>query len=226
MVAPLVVFDLDGTLVDTAPDLVATLNVVFARERLPEVAYEAARNMVGGGARVMIERGLAAEGCKLPAADVDRLMRDFVAHYADHIADGSRPFAGVAAALDSLAGRGCRLAVCTNKLEWLSMRLLDALELSGRFVAVCGADTFGLGKPNPDFLHRTIARAGGTAAAAVMVGDSKMDIDLARAAGVPVIAVDFGYSETPVAELAPDRVIGRFADLPEAVFGLIDAPRG
>jgi phosphoglycolate phosphatase len=98
--------------------------------------------------------------------------------------------------------------------------------LAGRFAAVCGADTFGLGKPNPDFLRRTIARAGGAVSAALMVGDSNMDIDLARAAGVPVIAVDFGYSETPVAQLAPDCVIGRFADLPEAVLGLIGAPKG
>src|SRR6202521_4511333 len=123
MVAPTVVFDLDGTLVDTAPDLVATLNVIFEREDLPPVAYEAARNMVGGGARSMIERGLAAEGRKLAVAEVDRLVRDFIDHYAAHIADRSRPFAGLGAALDQLAAGGCRFAVCTNKLEWLSVRL-------------------------------------------------------------------------------------------------------
>ena len=138
------VFDLDGTLVDTAPDLVATLNTVFAREGLPPVAYEAARNMVGGGARHMIERGLAAERRSLPAAEIDRLCRDFIDHYAAHIADRSRPFPGLEAALDELAGHGLSLIVCTNKLEWLSVRLLDALGLSSRFVANCGADTFGL----------------------------------------------------------------------------------
>ena len=130
MATPIVVFDLDGTLVDTAPDLVATLNTIFAREGLPPVAYEAARNMVGGGARLMIERGLAAEGRRLPAPDVDRLVADFIAHYAEHIADHSRPFPGLDAALDELAAPGCRFAVCTNKLEWLSRRLLDALGLT------------------------------------------------------------------------------------------------
>jgi phosphoglycolate phosphatase len=221
MVTPTVVFDLDGTLVDTAPDLVATLNVIFAREDLPPVAYEAARNMVGGGARSMIERGLAAEGRKLAVAEVDRLVRDFIDHYAAHIADRSRPFAGLAAALDQLAAGGCRFAVCTNKLEWLSVRLLDALGLSARFVAICGSDTFGVQKPNPELLRRTIARAGGRIDAAVMVGDSISDIATARAAGTPVVAVDYGYTETPVGELGPDRVIGALRDLPNAVFDLL-----
>src|SRR6195256_4219247 len=102
MVTPTVVFDLDGTLVDTAPDLVATLNVIFAREDLPPVAYDTARNMVGGGARAMIERGLAAEGRRLAVAEVDGLVRDFIDHYGAHIADRSRPFPGLAAALDEL----------------------------------------------------------------------------------------------------------------------------
>src|SRR5437660_58541 len=136
---PAVVFDLDGTLVDSAPDLVATLNTIFAREGLPPVAYEAARNMVGGGARLMIERGLKAEGRTLPAAEVDRLCRDFIEHYAAHIADRSRLFPGVEAALDEIAAHGSTLIVCTNKLEWLSVRLLDALGLSKRFAVIRGA---------------------------------------------------------------------------------------
>jgi phosphoglycolate phosphatase len=221
MAAPTVVFDLDGTLVDTAPDLVATLNVIFAREGLPPVAYDAARNMVGGGARLMIERGLAAEDRKLAASEVDRLVRDFIDYYAAHIADHSRPFPGLMAALDELGTRGCRFAVCTNKLEWLSVRLLDALGLSERFVAICGADTFGIQKPNPELLRRTIVRAGGQMDAAVMVGDSISDIATARAAGTPVIAVDYGYTETPVGELGPDRVIGALGDLPGMVFELL-----
>jgi phosphoglycolate phosphatase len=114
------------------------------------------------------------------------------------------------------------LAVCTNKLEWLSVRLLDALGLSRRFVAICGADTFGLKKPNPDFLRRTIARAGGEPASSVMVGDSPIDIATARAAAIPVIAVEYGYTESPVSELRPDRVIGGLGELPSAVFDLLD----
>src|SRR5215468_10358118 len=223
MVAPTVVFDLDGTLVDSAPDLVASLNVIFAREGLPPVAYDTARNLVGGGARSMIERSLAAQERKLDTAGVDSLVKDFVEHYAAHIADRSRAFPGLEAALDELAAGGCRFAVCTNKLQWLSVRLLDALGLANRFTAICGADTFGLQKPHPDLLRRTIARADGEPGRAVMVGDSISDIAAARAAGVPVVAVDYGYAETPVGELGPDRVISTLAELPSAVFDLLRA---
>jgi phosphoglycolate phosphatase len=226
MAEPIVLFDLDGTLVDTAPDLVGTLNVILAREGVPPVEYQAARNMVGGGARLLIERGLKASGRALPEHRVDRLVRDFIDHYAEHIAEQSRPFPGVEAALDRLAANGCRLAVCTNKLEWLSVRLLDALALSRRFAAICGADTFGLQKPNPDFLLRTIERAGGRGGAAVMVGDSVNDIAPARAAAIPVVAVDFGYSETPVENFGPNRVIASYSELPEAVFALLEPDSG
>ena len=225
MIAPTVVFDLDGTLVDTAPDLVATLNVIFAGQGLPPVAYEIARNLVGGGARAMIERGLAAERRKLAAGEVDRLVREFIDHYAAHIVDRSRPFPGLETALDVLAAAGCRCAVCTNKLEWLSVRLLGALGLAARFVAICGADTYGLQKPAPGLLRRTVQRAGGLLDRAVMVGDSISDVAMAQAAGVPVIAVDYGYSETPIGELGPDRVISTLADLPAAVFDLVGAGR-
>jgi phosphoglycolate phosphatase len=226
MASPLVVFDLDGTLVDTAPDLVAALNVILAREGLPPVDYDEARNMVGGGARLMLERGLTAAGRTLSADAIDGLTGDFIDHYAEHIADASQPFPGVEAALDTLAKRGYRLAICTNKLEWLSVRLLDALGLSKRFAAICGADTFGVSKPDPEILHRTIARANGAGTGAVMIGDSLTDIATARAAQIPVIAVDFGYSDTPIATLAPDRIVSRFADLPEAVFALVGGPGG
>ena len=215
-----VVFDLDGTLVDTAPDLVDTLNVIRAREGLPPIPYAKARTMIGGGARRMVEAGLTFEKRAFTVSEVDRLFKDFLAHYASHIADRSRPFPGLDAALDRLAAEGCIFAVCTNKLEGLSRLLLDALGLSARFAAICGQDTFGVQKPNPEILRRTIAQAGGSAARAIMVGDSATDIDTARAANVPVIAVDFGYTETPVAQLGPDWVIGHFADLPAAVSAL------
>jgi phosphoglycolate phosphatase len=231
MAAPTIVFDLDGTLVDTAPDLIATLNTILVREGLPPVAFAAARNMVGGGARHMIERGLAAAPLPSPASgagaiDVERLCGQFIDHYAAHIADQSRPFPGVEAALDALIRGGCRLAVCTNKLEWLALRLLEALGLADRFAAICGADTFGVQKPDPAILHGTVARAGGHSDVAIMVGDAITDIAVARAAGIAVIAVDFGYSETPVAEFAPDRIVGSFDHLPEAVFALLAAQKG
>lgn len=225
MASPLIVFDLDGTLVDTAPDLVATLNTILARQGLPPVGYEAARNMVGGGARLMLERGLAAADRKLPTAAIDELTREFVEHYAAHIADRSLPFPGAEAALDELAALGFPLAVCTNKLEWLSLRLLDALGLSSRFATICGADTFGIAKPNPEILRRTIGRAGASTDTSIMIGDSLTDIATARAAQVPVIAVDFGYSDTPVAQLSPDRVISHFGTLSEAIRALLESRR-
>lgn len=217
MPAPLIVFDLDGTLIDTAPDLIDTLNVLFAREGLPAVPYDTARNLIGGGARAMIAQGLVAEGRIAAPADLERMFAEFIAHYSEHVADRSRPFPGLTDALDALEADGFRFAVCTNKLENLSLRLLDALKLTGRFAAICGQDTFGIQKPDPEVLRKTIAAAGGDASRAIMVGDSITDIRTARAAGVPVVAVDFGYTERPVAELGPDRIISHFAELPAAV---------
>lgn len=220
MSAPLVVFDLDGTLIDTAPDLIDTLNTILAREGLPPVPFATARTMIGGGARKLIERGLAAEGRDGGTAEVDRLYADFVAHYGKHLADRSQPFPGLGSALDRLAAADWRFAVCTNKLEHLSVRLLQAVGLHERFDAICGQDTFGVQKPDPDILLQTIRKAGGEPHRAVMVGDSVNDIDAARAAGVPVVAVGFGYTEVPIARLNPDRIIERFDDLPAAVFEL------
>ncbi len=212
-----VVFDLDGTLVDTAPDLIDTLNLMLVREGLPPLAYEAARKLIGGGAKAMIARGMAARGGSIEPTRLERLFADFIAHYTEHIADRSRPFPGLSEALDRLAAEGCAFAVCTNKLERLSRRLLDVLGLSHRFAAVCGQDTFGIAKPDPAILRRTILAAGGDPARSVMVGDSATDIHTARAAAVPVIAVDFGYSERPISEFAPDRIIGHFDQLPAAI---------
>ena len=212
-----VVFDLDGTLVDTAPDLINALNYVLGREGLAPLPLDSARTMIGAGARRMIERGLEAEGRVVGLDDIDRLTADFIDHYAAHIADASRPFEGLEGALDDLAAGGYRLAVCTNKLEWLSKLLLDRLELSARFSAICGADTFGIAKPDPAILRQTVARAGGEMSATVMVGDAGPDIGVARRAGVPVIGVEFGYTEVPIAELKPDLLIGHMSALPAAV---------
>jgi len=224
MAVPTIVFDLDGTLVDTAPDLIATLNALFAREGLPPPGDEL-RNMIGGGARQLIEHARARERLKISYRELERLYAGYIRHYAAHIADCSRPCTGLEPALDALAAAGCRLAVCTNKLEFLAVRLLEALGLAGRFSAICGQDTFGLQKPDPEVLRRTVARAGGGMELALMVGDSVTDIRMAREAAIPVVAVDFGYTETPVALLAPDRIISRFDDLPAAVSELLRPPR-
>src|SRR5580693_4109910 len=217
----IVVFDLDGTLVDTAPDLINALNVILAREGLAPVPLHAARNMIGAGARKLLERGLELDGRNVSLAELDRLTDDFIAYYAEHIADASCPFDGLEAALDDLTSHGYRFAVCTNKLEWLSKRLLDRLGLSARFAAICGADTFGVSKPDPAILQQTIARAGGELSQAVMVGDAGPDIGVARRAGVPVIGAEFGYTDVPIADLKPDRLIGHMRDLPAAVESLM-----
>src|SRR4051794_27145533 len=216
-----VAFDLDGTIVATAPDLIGALNYVLDREGVPPVPLKIARNMIGAGARKLIERGLELEGRIMSPDDVSRVMKDFIDYYAAHIADASRPFEGLEAALDDLERQGFRFAVCTNKLEWLSKLLLEKLDLSRRFAAICGADTFGVAKPDPTILRETVARAGGQLAGSIMVGDAGPDVGVARRAGIPVIGVEFGYTDVPIAELKPDRLIGHMRDLPAAVNSLI-----
>jgi len=223
MTPPTLVLDLDGTLVDTAPDLVRALNAVLIAESMAPVALGASLAMVGHGARAMIEAAFAAAGRAPEARDLDRLMADFITHYAAHIADHSRTFAGAEAALDRFAEAGWLLAICTNKLEGLARQLLGALGLADRFAAITGQDSFGFRKPDPRHLTETIRLAGGSLARAVMVGDSVTDIDTAKAAGVPVVAVTFGYSTVPVEELGPDRVIGGFDALWDTVAGLLPA---
>jgi phosphoglycolate phosphatase len=216
-----VVFDLDGTLVDTAPDLIGALNFILAREGLAPVPLKSARTLIGAGVRRLLERGLEVDGRHASVEDLDRLTADFIDYYADHIADASRPFDGLESALDDLKAQGYRFAVCTNKLEGLSKLLLDRLGLSARFEAICGADTFGVSKPDPAILQQTVARAGGQLSTAIMVGDAGPDIGVARRAGIPVIGVEFGYTDVPIAELKPDRLIGHMRELPAAVEALM-----
>jgi phosphoglycolate phosphatase len=221
----IVVFDLDGTLVDTAPDLIHTLNAVLESENFPVVPFESARSMIGGGIRALLERALAESGQCPGEAAMDALFARYIRRYQDHIADHSRPYPGLAGALDRLSAHGFTLAVCTNKYESLAVRLLDKLGLTARFAAICGQDTFAVKKPDPDALRLTIARAGGDAAHAIMVGDSETDIHVARAAGIPVVGVDFGYARVPMADLKPDRLIGHFDALPAAIGDLLQHPR-
>ena len=221
--SPTAVFDLDGTLVDTAPDLIGTLDEILIREGCAPVGLEAGRNLVGQGVRALLEKGLAAERLRIDPVRFEQLYADFLARYEARISAESRPFPGVRQALKRLARDGWRLAVCTNKLEYLSRRLLAELDLLRGFAAVCGSDSFGARKPDPAALLGTIEKAGGRAECAVMVGDSRTDLDTARNAAIPIIGVSFGYTEVPMAELGPDRLISRFADLAEAAEGLVCA---
>ena len=217
----IVVFDLDGTLVDTAPDLINALNFVLDREGLPPVPLHSARNLIGAGARRLIERGLELEG-RSSASTTSTGSSTTSSITTRPISPTFRARSkGWKSALDDLGARGYRFAVCTNKLEWLSKLLLDQLGLSSRFAAICGADTFGVSKPDPAILQQTIARAGGELSSAIMVGDAGPDIGVARRAGVPVIGVEFGYTEVPIADLKPDRLIRHMDELPAAVESLM-----
>ncbi len=220
MTRPTIVFDLDGTLVDTAHDLVATLNAILVTEGMVPVKVEAAVAMVGSGARVMLEAAFAAEGRALTPETLDRLLRDYMALYDEHLADESRPYPGAEAMLDRFAAAGWMLAVCTNKFEAPARKLLDLLGLAPRFAAITGQDTFAFRKPDPRHLTETVRLASGTADNAIMVGDSITDIDTALAANIPVVAVSFGYSPLPVADLKPTRVIDRLDKLWDAVAGI------
>lgn len=211
------VFDLDGTLVDTAPDLVAATNHVLDHLGLPHVNEISLRPYVGHGAKHMIVRAIGPAAATMSEAQHEALLKRYLDFYGDHIADRSRPFDGIVPLLEKFRTEGVKLAVCTNKIERMSKLLLDALDLSRLFVAVAGRDTLGAAKPHPDALLGTISLAGGDKARAIMIGDTAVDIETARAAKVPVIGVTFGYTDTPVATFAPDVVIDHFNELEPAI---------
>ena len=208
-------FDLDGTLIDTAEDLGAAVNHALRLAARRPVPLEDVRGMVGGGARRMLERALSATGGLPEAAEVDALHAALLAFYTANIAVHSRLFPGGAAMLDGLAARGVRLAVVTNKLEALARALLEELGLTRRFFTVIGGDTLGPGraKPKPDLLHEMIARAGDSLPKAAYVGDTTYDTLAAKAAGLPCVAVSFGFNDLPPHELVADAVIDHFDEL-------------
>lgn len=214
----LVVFDLDGTLVDTAPDLVASLNHAVTQAGLEPVGYEDLTHLVGHGARAMIERTWALRERDLTGEDLAWQLKEFLDFYFGSMPGDSVAYPGVVDALDRLESEGMRLAVCTNKPEALARRLLQGLNLAHRFEVITGGDTYPVRKPDPAHLLNTISEAGGTPARSVMIGDSLNDILVARNAGIASIAVRFGYSDVPVESLNPDRIIAHFSELhPELV---------
>jgi len=218
---PTVAFDLDGTLVDTAPDLLAALNMVLSEAGLAPLRADDARGLFGGGARVLIERGLAFHGVRPETADMEGMLARFLAFYEDHIADHSRPFPGAAETLAQLAEGDAHLVVVTNKYERFAVKLLSTLGLAPRFSVIVGPDTFGARKPDPAPLLGAVARAGGSPDRTIMVGDSTTDVATARAARVPVIAVSYGYHDREAAALGADRLIDRLDEVPAAVAELL-----
>jgi phosphoglycolate phosphatase len=216
-----IVFDLDGTLVDTAPDLVRATNHILSGLGLEPVSADELRPFVSLGSRRMIEHGLHVNGTNFPEHQLNQLWGAFLDYYADNIAVESLPFPALEQTLDALDGAGVRLAVCTNKVEHLSVKLLAALGLARRFASICGRDTFDVYKPHPDHLTRAIAKAGGNPANAVMVGDSDTDVQTARAAGLPIIGVSFGYTDVAMRDLQPDAMIDHYRDFEPALRRLL-----
>jgi len=211
------VFDLDGTLVDTAPDLIAATNFALATIGLEPVDSALLRNCIGSGARSMLVQALKTSAKTLPETEVDRLLDVFLAYYAENIAATSRPYPGVVAALERFKSAGALLAVCTNKRSALSELLLKALDLERFFLAVAGRNTFPVSKPHPDHLLGTIRMAGGEARRSIMIGDSDIDIATAKAARIPIVAVTYGYNIRPVADFGPNEIIDHFDQLDAAL---------
>lgn len=203
-------FDLDGTLLDTHADLGLALNHALAHAGRPAVPVEQVKDLIGGGARQMLVRALGLTGAVPPEAEISALHQVLLAFYRENIAVHSGLYPGGAAMLDALEARGVQIAVVTNKMEDLAVRLLDALGLSPRLATIIGGDTLGPGraKPAPDLLHEMIARLGGGPAA--FVGDTTFDTRAAAAAGIPCVAVSFGFNDVPVAEMGATAVIDHY----------------
>jgi phosphoglycolate phosphatase len=221
---PTIAFDLDGTRVDPAPDLLGALNFVLGEIGLAPLGDHEVRSLVGGGARLMIERGLAIHGVKREPVEVDRMLADFLLFYERHIADHSRPFPGAVDMLDQFKVQDARLIVVTNKFERYSVQLLKMLNLADRFSVIAGPDTFGVRKPDPGHLLRAVEQTGGDPAHTIMVGDTTTDVATARAAAVPVIAVSFGYRDREAAALEADVVVDRLDEIPAAAYRLLGQP--
>ena len=218
-----IAFDLDGTLVDTAPDLIGTLNTLLDQEGLTPFPLADARPFIGRGARWMIERGFEAAGAPLPPDRIPALFDRFIARYLSRIADESRPFPGCEAALDALKAQGAKLVVCTNKRTDLSVNLLKALGMARRFEAIIGADATPAIKPDARHLQAAVDAVGGDITRTIMVGDAATDAGAARNAGAHLILVSFGYTEIPVEDLGADILIDHFDQLPAACARLLGA---
>lgn len=221
-------FDLDGTLIDTSEDLRAAANHALAMADIAPLSPAQIRSAIGGGARLMLARGIEAAGAPPPTPDRFEAMFDaFLVYYAANIAVHSRPFPGAIAALDRLAGMGVRLGIVTNKREHFARLLFDALGLTSRFDAIIGGDTLPVAKPDPAPIRAMIQRCSGSlhragslqslqgrgVFATCFVGDSHFDIDAAHAAGIPAIACRFGFLMQPVETLEADAIIDHFDDL-------------
>jgi len=219
-----IAFDLDGTLVDSAPDLIGTLNRMLAPRGYPPVPLASARHLVGHGARALLRHGFAEAGAIWDEAAEPELFDHFIDDYVAHIADESRTFDGVVETLDQLSARGALLCVATNKRTDLAEALIDALGLTRHFIVVAGPDRVSARKPDGAHVREAVQLAGGDPTRAVMVGDATTDTGSARAAGVPCVVASFGYNDATLEELGADMVIDHFSGLIAAVEHLLRQP--
>lgn len=218
-----IAFDLDGTLVETAPDLIGTLNRMLGARNIPRMPVEAAQHLVGHGALALLRHGFQEAGAPWDEAGAPALLQEFLDDYLANIAIHSRPYEGVVETLDRLAGRGAILCVATNKRTDLSVALIGALELDRHFAVVCGPDAVSARKPDGAHIREAVAMAGGDPARAIMVGDGAPDVQAAKSAGVPCVVVTFGYTPIAPAELGGDVLIDHFDALEAAIDGLVAA---
>ncbi|MGH1352559.1 MAG: phosphoglycolate phosphatase [Methyloligellaceae bacterium] len=219
-----IVFDLDGTLVESAPDLLGATNHVMQHISCPEVGLDIIRPIVSNGAKAMMFAAASAGDRHLSDEELQDLNALFLEYYSNNAAVNSYPYEGVVGMLKMIRDAGGKLGICTNKNEMLAHRVLEGLNLHDYFDAIIGRDTLGVHKPHPEHLLGTIGKIGGNAKKAIMIGDSAPDIQAAKAAGIPVVAVSFGYTEIPVQELSPDAIINSYEELPEVLFSLLSSP--
>lgn len=218
-----VIFDLDGTLVDTAPDLWRATNHVLTSSGRNPVTLDQVRAFVGYGARRLIARGFAATGTSLGTQDIEPLYDKFVTYYGANIAGASQPFPGCVDLLDRLKGDGVRIGICTNKLEGLSVRLIESLGLTAYFDTIVGPDTIGIAKPDPAPYREALRRMGAETARSLLVGDSETDVLTARAAGVPIIGVTFGYTAEPIESFKPDALVSDFSQAYQPIMAVLES---
>jgi phosphoglycolate phosphatase len=218
-----IAFDLDGTLVETAPDLIGTLNRMLGARDIPRMPVEAAQHLVGHGALALLRHGFREAGAAWDEAEAPALLQEFLDDYLANIAVHSRPYERVVETLDRLAGRGAILCVATNKRTDLSTALIGALQLDRHFAVVCGPDAVSARKPDGAHIREAVAMAGGDPARAIMVGDGAPDVQAARSAGVPCVVVSFGYTPIAAAELGGDVLIDHFDALEAAINSLVGA---
>jgi len=212
-----ILFDLDGTLVDSVPDLAGALNALLEEEGLAAIPEEEVRGMVGNGVEKLVERGFAAHGREVAGDELASMTKLFMSLYEPRATLRTRLYAGVAATLQSLRSEGVSLAVLTNKPSEPTRLILEGLRVADCFRTVVAGDSGLPKKPDPAVIHAALEALGASAEEALMVGDSPADVGAARAAGIPVIVVSYGYTKVPAEELGADHVVDSLTEIAAAI---------